>query len=154
MTLTRLVELSGGRLPIGFNASQNPGPFTASWKATGVTSVWIYNGGLLDAQRTATIIVTLSGGGLTSPRTLAPDSKQTDAWQMTAPARSAAVNAVERAGLETSELLLWKLWIPLALAIAALVLVGYVLRSAVRASRTTNPPRPVRPKRKSEENYA
>jgi uncharacterized integral membrane protein len=73
---------------------------------------------------------------------------------MTTPARSAAVNAVARAGVETAELLLWKLWIPLALAIAALVLVGYVLRSAVRGSRLTNPTRPVRPKRKSEENYA
>jgi high-affinity iron transporter len=154
ITLTQLIELSGGRLPIGFSASQNPGPFTASWKATGVTSLWIYNGGLLDAQRTSTTIVTLTGGGLTSPRTLAPNSNQIDAWRMTAAARSAAVNAVARTSAESSELLLWKLWIPLALAIAALVLVGYVLRAALRGSRLTSPTRPARPKRKSKENYA
>ena len=154
ITLTRLVELSGGRLPIGFSASQNPGPFTASWKATGVTSLWTYKGGLLDAQRTGTTIVTLTGGGLSSPRTLAPDSEQTDAWRMTAPARSAAMNAVARTAAEASELLLWKLWIPLALAIAALVLACYVLRSSVRGSRLTRPARPVRPNRKSKENFA
>jgi high-affinity iron transporter len=153
ISLAQLVELSGGRLPIGFSASQNPGPFAASWKETGETSLWIYNGGLLDAQRTATTIVTLTGGGLTSPRTLTPDAAQTDAWRMSPAARSTVVNAIARTSTATAELLLWKLWIPLALAIAALVLVCYALRSAFRKGRTS-PSQSIRTKRKSKENYA
>jgi high-affinity iron transporter len=154
LTLAQLINLSGGRVPIGISPSQDPGPFTATWTQRSTTSVWISNGGLLDADRSATTIVTLTGGGLDSPRTLAPDSAQTGAWRMTAAARSEAATGVARAEAATSELLLWKLWIPVALALAALALLGSVMRAALRRPgamvRSTSP----RSKRKSKENYA
>ena len=154
ITLQELIALSGGRIPIGISPSQNPGPFTATWTQRSTTSVWISNGGLLDAERSATTIVTLTGGGLGSPRTLAPDVAQTGAWRMTAAARSAAASGVARVNAATSELLLWKLWVPVALVLAALVLLCFVLRAAIRAPDAAVSPRPTQSKRKSKENYA
>jgi high-affinity iron transporter len=132
LTLEQLVSLNGGRLPIGINASQNPGPFDAVWLTKSTTSIWVYRGGILDAQRTATTIVTLTGGGLVAARTISPDSAQTQSWRMPASTRSAIADRVAATGRSAAELLLWKLWIPIVMLLTALVLTGYVLRSRPR----------------------
>jgi high-affinity iron transporter len=134
LSLTQVVALGGGRLPIGINASQNPGPFKARWSTTSVTSIWSWNGGILDATRSVSTIVTLSGGGLPSSRTISPDSAQTGGWAVSAVDRSSVVDAITHTARDTAELLLWKMWIPLAMLLAALVLALYTLRSTRQAA--------------------
>jgi high-affinity iron transporter len=128
LTLDQLVTLNGGRLPIGISASQNPGPFTAVWRTTSTTSIWVYRAGIMDAQRASTSIVSLTGGGLAAGRTISPERAQTGSWRMSTAARNAIVDRITTASASASELLLWKLWIPVVLVLTALVLAGYVLR--------------------------
>jgi high-affinity iron transporter len=158
ITLDQLVALNGGRLPIGMNASQDPGPFSANWTTTSVTSVWIYDGGILDAKRTSVTIATLTGGGLDSSRTVSPDSAQRDAWRVPVARSAATVAGITRAATASSELLLWKLWIPTALVLAALVLGAVVLRSLRPRSATkqhgVSPEIVVPNPEKGKENYA
>jgi high-affinity iron transporter len=128
LTLGQLITLNGGRLPIGINASQNPGPFTAGWLTTSTTSVWVYSGGILDAKRSATTILTLSGGGLAASRTVSPDRAQTGSWKMPAAESTAIARSITETTSAATELLLWKLWVPIVMLLAALVLVFYAVR--------------------------
>jgi high-affinity iron transporter len=139
LTIDQLVALGGGRLPIGISATENPGPFSVNWTTTSVTSVWIYNGGILDAKRTSVTIATLTGGGLASSRTISPDSAQSDAWSVSTSDRAAIATRVAAASTASTELLLWKLWIPLVLLLAAIVLAAFALRRSAPNAATTNP---------------
>jgi high-affinity iron transporter len=139
LTIDQLAALGGGRVPIGVSASQDPGPFTAKWMTTSVTSVWMYRGGILDANRTTVTTATLTGGGLASSITLSPASAQAGAWRVPADDRAAIAAGISRAVASSTELLLWKLWIPLAFTLAALVLVAVVLCSRIPQTPAANP---------------
>jgi high-affinity iron transporter len=130
LTLTDLVALAGGRVPIGVNASDNPGPFAADWNSTTTTSVWLTGNALLDAASRTTTVVTISGGGLASPRTISADSA-TPSWAVTPGYPAHVVAATSSAAASSSELLLWKLWLPIALWLAAVVVSAYALRSRI-----------------------
>jgi high-affinity iron transporter len=151
ISLTDLVALSGGRVPIGVNASQNPGPFTARWSSTVTTSVWTVGGTLLDAQSDPKTLVTISGGGLPSARTISP-STSASPGASASPSTSASSGfgvqasypASVTAGIgataaSRSELLLWKLWLPIVLALAAIVVGGYGMRSRIGLKRRALP---------------
>jgi len=127
VTLDELVTLNGGRLPIGVNAAQNPGPFAARWLTNSTTSIWVYRSGILDAQRVSTTIVTLSGGGLAGTRTISPDAAQAGSWRLPTASRDATVSRIAQTRTDAAELLLWKMWIPIVLALTALVLGFYTL---------------------------
>ncbi len=143
LTLTQLVGLSGGRLPIGVNASENPGPYAAAWKQVDSVSVWTTrDGALLDAAGRSDTVLTLSGGGLTSSRVLTVASGTADAngaWSVD-PRHPQAV-AAELAAVEQSlgGTLLFKLFLPVALGLAALILALFALRGRLRR-RTAPPP--------------
>jgi high-affinity iron transporter len=146
LSLTALIALSGGRLPIGVNASQNPGPFAASWQSRTTTSVWAAGSTLLDASRRSTTIVTLSGGGLASPRTISATSPNgTPSWTAASGYADRTATAITTAALQRAELLLWKLYLPIVLALAAIVLCVFSFRArwsmrkraAAAADRTT-----------------
>jgi high-affinity iron transporter len=147
LTLDQLVTLNGGRLPIGINASQNPGPFAATWLTKSTTSLWTYHGGILDAQRASTTIATLTGGGLPAARTITPNSVQTDSWRAPTSERAAVASRIADAQRSATELLLWKMWMPIVFALVALVLALYALRFRF----TTNPRTR---QQKVKENYA
>jgi high-affinity iron transporter len=147
LTLERLIALNGGRIPIGVNTSQNPGPFDAAWITKSTTSIWVARGGILDAQRSATTIVTLTGGGLAAARTISPDSAQSGSWHLPTATRAAIVARLATTDASESELLLWKLWIPIVLVLASLVLTAYVFRSRPRPARRT-------PQERVKETYA
>jgi high-affinity iron transporter len=134
LTLTKLVELSGGRLPIGFSAAQNPGPFTASTVSHSTTTIWTASGVLLDASKATTNILTLTDGGLVSSRTISLTGAQgTDAnWRVVSSYPTSVAAGIAARNASRSELLLWKLWLPLALLIAATVLLIYALRGRFR----------------------
>lgn len=71
LDVDQVVALSGGRVPIGLNPAAHPGPYVATWQQTTTTTVLAEQGVLLDAQSGQHELVTLSGGGLDTPRTLA-----------------------------------------------------------------------------------
>jgi high-affinity iron transporter len=128
LTLTQLAAMNGGRLPIGMSATGSPGPFAVTWSRQSTTTIWVYNAGFVDANTTSTTIATLTGGGLASSRTLTPASAQLPGWRMAASARAAAARGIAAARDSSTELLLWKLWVPAALVLAALILLGFSLR--------------------------
>src|SRR6185312_1197773 len=43
LTLDQLVALSGGRIPLGLNPHEHPGPFSATWSARQLLRAWIAN---------------------------------------------------------------------------------------------------------------
>ncbi len=138
LTLEQLVVRAGGRLPIGVNASQNPGPFAAAWLTTSTTSYWTVNGGILDARRTSSTVVTLSSGGLPATVTVSPEGAHAGSWRMAAADRDSRASRVRSTRASSAELLLWKMWIPLVFALTALVLVWYALRRVSPQSRPTH----------------
>lgn len=148
LSLDQVAALAGGRLPVGFSPSRHPGPFAASWSVHRSTDIWTAAGALLDAAAHSTAIVTLSGGGLQTPRTLtldgAGDAAMVD-WRVSAAYRdqvSAAFDAHEAA---KTERLFWTVQLPVALVLAAFLLAAAALRGFVRLpkarrrlSRTSN----------------
>jgi len=130
LSLDDLVTLGGGRLPIGFNASENPGPFTAAWQQRSASSIWFTGGTLLDASQKTSTTITLSGGGLTSTRVLTPATTATTAqsWTVASGYPAATIAGLNAAASATSELLLWKLYLPIALILAAIVLLAASFR--------------------------
>jgi len=135
LTLTQLVELNGGRLPVGVNPQTNPGPFDARWAAGGSLEVWSAHGVLLDAAQTARTVLTLSGGGLTGPRSISVDAPQYAAasWSLTSASTQKAADAVTAADAAHAERALWAVQLPIALGLAALVTAAFGLRSRRRA---------------------
>ena len=86
VTLTQVTAANGGRLPVGVNPAQDPGPFTASWSGRTTTTAWTSGSTLVDATRTATTVLTITGGGLSTPRTLTVtggDTPTVAAWHVT-----------------------------------------------------------------------
>jgi high-affinity iron transporter len=70
LTVSDLAALSGGRLPVGISPQTAPGPYEASWNRTGEARVWLAGDQVLDYTATERTTLTLTGGGLSSPRTL------------------------------------------------------------------------------------
>jgi len=137
VTLDRLVQLAGGRVPVGVDAARNPGPFDAKWTQTSSVTAWSLDDTLIDAHRETRTVLSISGGGLGASRAIAVGG-DTDGWHV-APAHVAASTAAiaDRAKAER-EALLWKLWLPIVLAIAGAVLVAIGVRR-LRAERAAVP---------------
>lgn len=124
LDLDAVIALSGGRLPVGMNARRHPGPFAATWRTHRVLDVWTADGALLDLAGQTATTVTLSGGGLASPRSLAAPA-QAGAWRL-------ASDAADTLAAAQAERALWAVQVPLALLLAALVLGGLALRRRLR----------------------
>ena len=143
LSLDELTVLSGGRLPVGLNPQQHPGPFAASWSIHRTTSVWTADGVLLDADQRTTAVVSVSGSGLDSPRTLSVDSPAvvglSKDWQVSPAYQDQAVDAVSQADAARTERSLWAIGVPIALAIAALLTGAAAGRSAIRLRRAAKP---------------
>jgi high-affinity iron transporter len=133
LTIDELLALGDGRLPAGVNARQNPGPFDARWTGRVTTQVWAAEGSLVDLRQQATAVVTLTGGGLGSPRTITVDSAQSNV--VAAPAHAnEAIDAIVETQAARSEHGLWARAVPAALAFAGLALLvfGFRTRAATR----------------------
>jgi high-affinity iron transporter len=154
LTLDEVVALAGGRIPVGFNPSRNPGPFTAEWSGRRSTDVWAADGMLVDASEQDTTLVTLSDGGLQTPRTLTVRRDAGAAgWRVSAAYRDAAVatlNAVARARTERH---FWAVQLPFLLGVIALLLAasaGRTLRQGRRQSGTSAAASVPKPGRRAE----
>jgi high-affinity iron transporter len=132
VSLDQLVVLNGGSLPIGMSLQQSPGPFAVTTVTTATTTVWSVGDGILDAASTSSTILKISGGGLTSPRTVSLDA---GSWTAVPSAVAAVTGRVLATQTENGERLLWKLYLPIALLIGAAALTLWTWRGSRRVSR-------------------
>lgn len=119
VTLNDLVKLNGGRLPIGIDASLNPGPFEMSESTTSTTTVLVYHGVLMDASQVSKSVVEISGGGLSYPRTLNSSKSASSGWQMSATDRDAQVATVSKLDIREAEHDFWAHDLPIFLGVVA-----------------------------------
>ncbi|RFA14048.1 hypothetical protein B7R22_10545 [Subtercola boreus] len=138
VTLEQLGVLNGGRTPVGVNRAQNPGPFSAVWQVTLNEHVWVAGDTLLDATSDSVTTLSLSGGGLTAPRTVtvsggttAPESVS---WTVDAQQSELVAVALADRVAATDEAALFRYYLPLVLAVAAIVLALFGARG-IRAAR-------------------
>jgi high-affinity iron transporter len=103
LTLTQLLTYTGHRVPVGLNAAAAPGPYDATWQAT---------------SQPGTELLTLTGGGLSSPRALT----------VADPAASAAPVATDWR-VTRGDQLVFKYWLPAFLGLLALGLLLVAVRS-------------------------
>lgn len=137
LTLDELVGLFG-RVPVGISPSTNPGPFTARWSVRDTVTLWTVRGGVLDATRSERTVLTLGAGGLPSARTTTLDRTVWAVPSTTVERSAAAVAAADTRG---AELVLWGVWLPIALGVAAAAQALLALRDRRRrrAPSTTTP---------------
>lgn len=144
LTAAQLAALNGGRLPIGVNLQRSPGPFNASWARSGTRDTWMTTDPepqLLDVSQKAVTTVTLTGGGLTSPRTVSIDDQVTlpdgsafgsGTWSA-APAYTASVaDEISAQRIGAAEAQFWGRVVPALLFAVALLLVFVALRHTRR----------------------
>jgi len=138
LTLDDIVALNHGRIPIGLNPQQHPGPFQASWTSRRTLDVWIAGGQLLDASGYETAFVAISGSGLQTPRTLRAGGSQPSAlraWRVSPDYVSHAAQALRRLHAERSEHGFWAVGLPAVLLLAALILAAYACRNNRRLAK-------------------
>ncbi|MGN6032344.1 MAG: hypothetical protein ACTHQE_11845, partial [Thermomicrobiales bacterium] len=124
-----------GKIPIGINPQEQPGPFTLTRTTVSTTTVWASRGVLLDANETAKTIATIADGGLTTPRTISLPDTASSNW--TASPDDAAQIAADLSDIraQETERALWGIAIPLILGLAALVTAAAGLRTGLRLRR-------------------
>ncbi|QLL05650.1 iron uptake transporter permease EfeU [Mycobacterium vicinigordonae] len=134
VTLTELAATTGGRLPVGLSAARTPGPFEAHRTTSTVYTIRVHGNSLVSAQSVSSRTAVLSGGGLTTPKTVSLGGLPSDWFTVNDQAIAAQLreNARQRAERE-----LWRLWLPLIVAGFALVCDV----AAIHAGRPTGPER-------------
>lgn len=135
VTLDQLVTLAGGKVPIGINPSEQPGPFALTRATVATTTVWTSRGVLLDATETAKTIATISGGGLTTPRTITLPGSAASNWVAAPEDTRRIAAALSDVRAQETERALWGIAIPLVLGLAALVTAASAARTSMRLRR-------------------
>nr|WP_319515140.1 iron uptake transporter permease EfeU [uncultured Cohaesibacter sp.] len=145
LTYSQIVELSGGRKPIGLNPTRYPGPYQAEWTQTQQANVWTTNHILLDASGRQSLTVTLTGGGLLSPRTLsvrtAPADLRADLilptarWTISDDYVSHVQTALINFKIDRDEWQFWARMLPALLILTSLFLALFGARNFVQARR-------------------
>lgn len=142
LTLDQVVELTGGRVPMGLNAAQHPGPYQARWTLQTSTHVWVAGGVLQDARQSATTILALSGSGLASPRILSlrqgPYSSAAS-WSVSPAYAAQAAASLETLPGAQQEQHFWAMQLPLLLGAAGLLLIAMTAAKARRRRPTVHP---------------
>jgi high-affinity iron transporter len=133
----RLLAYTGHRVPVGLDVNRSPGPYDAHWTDRRKVSVTTYDGGLVSASGSGDLVLTLSGGGLTSERVLTvADPTGVTGWQVLASYTAGVETQIGSDRTTHDDRTLWKLWLPgfLVLLAAWLAASGYRGRRAQRAS--------------------
>ena len=136
LDLAGLMKLTGNRIPVGLDAQRAPGPYDAAWSGDQHVVATTYGDRLVDVQTTGSTVVTLTGGGLTSPRTYTVDSS---VWQADPAFVAEAHAAVSAARADAQDRLLWTRWVPVALVGAAVLLLTQLLRTRTTRRPATGP---------------
>src|SRR5581483_5418758 len=136
LTLDQVVDLAG-RIPVGLNPAQHPGPFAAAWSIHHAITVWMVDGRLLDATGHNAATVTLSGSGLQTPRTIAVKHADAANWQVDPAYRDRVAAGLRDAASAHANALFWAIQLPIVLAIAALIFAAFGCRRLIRLRRAT-----------------
>jgi high-affinity iron transporter len=125
VTLEQLVGMTGGRLPVGVSAARTPGPFQAHWATTNVYTVLAQGDVVVSAQAVSNRTAVLTGGGLTTPKTVSVGGLPTD-WSTAGAEDRSTAALIAASDRNRAEGQLWKVWLPLVLA-------GFALACALSA---------------------
>lgn len=127
LSSAQLAEINGGRTPVGISSQNSPGPYDAKWSHQGKIDAWLVNGELLDVSNAGGSKLTLSGGGLSSSRTIVVNSDIK--WHV--PEAHVAQAATELTAHESAgtENVLWSRSLPAVLILAALLTLWSGLRN-------------------------
>ena len=132
LTLDQLVEFYGNRIPIGLNPAMHPGPYQAQWSVSCTVQATVAQGVLLGASAQADELITLSGSGLQSPRTLTVRNPTAAAsacnWQLSAAYQQTVSDALQQMQTAQDTYRFWAYMLPVILAALALVFVFSALR--------------------------
>lgn len=142
VTLAEVTAANGGRLPVGVDPVRDPGPFTAIWSARTTTTAWTSGDALVDTTRTATTVLSITGGGLSTPRTLTvagADTPKANGWHAAPTAVATTATALAAATTVGPEHALWGAGAPIVLLLAGLV----VAMTALRARRRDHAAAPI-----------
>jgi len=142
LTLDQVVDLAGGRIPVGLNPQQNPGPYDVAWNVRSLTTIWIADGALVDAAERKATVVTLSGGGLKRPRVLSVSGSAaapSAGWQVAPAYREQAIAALDAVAATRAERNFWAVQLPILLAVAAFTMAAVALRGLFRLRRGPMP---------------
>jgi high-affinity iron transporter len=115
VTLEQLLDMTGGRLPVGVSAARTPGPFQARWTTTTVYTVLAQGDLVVNAQAASNRTAVLTGGGLTAAKTVSVGGLPTD-WSTASAEDRAAAAQIAASDRNRAEGQLWKVWLPLVLA--------------------------------------
>jgi len=141
LTIDQVMDLAGGRVPVGLNPRRYPGPYQADWSMHRTTDVWAVGDVLLDATAKATTVLRLSGGGLTTPRALSVSEPAGAAdWQVEPAYRDRAAAALRGLAAARTERQFWAVELPVALGIVALLIAAFAGRALVRGGAGVSEP--------------
>jgi high-affinity iron transporter len=138
LDLDQVVALAGGRIPVGLNPRENPGPYQAAWTVHRSTGVWTVGDVLLDAAARTKTVLSLSGGGLATPRTISVGDHAAAGnagWQVDPAYRDRATAALKGLAAARTERRFWAVELPVALAIVALLIAALATRALARQGR-------------------
>jgi high-affinity iron transporter len=127
LDLDTLLTFAGNRIPVGLDINRAPGPYAASWDQRATGTVLTRDGGLVDANGQAKLVLTLSGGGLGSPRVFSVDSGTAE-FAVTRAHVTEVATAVLAGNRVRGDRELWKYWFPCLLLATAAALVAQNLR--------------------------
>ncbi|TQL69509.1 high-affinity iron transporter [Nocardioides albertanoniae] len=133
LTAADLLTYTGDRVPVGLDLTTAPGPYETRWTDTTRATVLTRDDGLVDVRSTGRLLLTIEGGGLTSPRTFTVDP----ALQIDAAYASGLADKIRSADATAHDRLLWKRWVPVAL----ILLAGLLLWQSLRRPGRGNDPR-------------
>ncbi|AVF34365.1 iron permease [Rahnella sikkimica] len=132
LDLDQVVALYGNRVPIGLDPAQHPGPYQAAWTIHCTVQVSVAQGVLLAASGQADEVITLSGSGLQSPRTVTarhPTAAASDCnWQTSVAYQQNVSNALQQRQIYQDSYRFWAYMLPALLAALALIFVISALR--------------------------
>lgn len=126
VSLTELAQLNGGRLPVGVVAERNPGPFTLRESRTGAVTVYAAHDHLLDAVDNRQAVATVSGGGLSTARTI---SLPGSTWTVAPTYVASTTSALGDYTSAQAERRFWRWVVPGVLLLAATALLAAAWRS-------------------------
>jgi high-affinity iron transporter len=125
VSLDQVVALYGNRIPIGLNPAMHPGPYQAQWTVHCNVQVVAAGDALLDASGQADEVITLSGSGLQSPRTVTVRTPTADVsacnWQLSYAWQQHVSDALQQRQRYQDTYRFWAYMLPALLAALALI---------------------------------
>jgi high-affinity iron transporter len=132
VTLDQVVALYGNRIPIGLNPAMHPGPYQAQWTVHCNVHASAAGDTLLDASGQAEEVITLSGSGLQSTRTVTVRTPTADVsacnWQLSSAYQQHVSDVLQQRQTYQDTYRFWAYMLPALLAALALIFAVSALR--------------------------